>query len=554
MGRSSRRGFSRPVTAVSALLVVAAAVPLGVIGVRYAERSVTLARLDHPQPTVREAALNDLYRMVTRRPDRAAAAAERIGTVDVEHLDEVLAVLRRAGVVRDPKLQDALARRLVGLPNDAFLAAAAYAAYSDQAGTARDTSAVRRLQDPAATEAQRLGLVALLERAGTWRSPPIPPGLILEHRVRGLVDPDPVLRQFAVRSVGELILESPELSVARLASALRPALGDSEPAVRYAAATSWAGLVGRDPFLRRDLEAMASDDEPAVRDWVDRLLRLGTSGPHPEPAATADRVDFSGATPRWRSRLHRLESAASGSLVGVVFDPAMPHLVRIAATRAAPEPEPDWLIDTLRLDGRSAARDLACVVAAERFDEAQLDALVGKLLNGFDPEGRVSGAVLAGLTGRRVDLLRQVVDGERDPVVLTLMRVGLWMASAEVPLDGPQVGSLLGRDGVPDSTVGLALLHRGGWREVLDGFFRLPPAGLPGDSTFADADRRLRAERWALVLNRYLPPDAPRPDPGVAWPEWVEQREDLRAWHALHRGRDAWGAEFPAAKPGDSVP
>ncbi|MEM9882565.1 MAG: hypothetical protein AAF800_06590 [Planctomycetota bacterium] len=527
----------RPLTAISTLLAVAAAVPLGVVGVRHAERAITLARLDHPESAVREAVLNDLYRTVDRQPRHASAAATRIDTIDADHLGPLLAVLRRAEVVDHPVVQDTLARRLDTLPHDAFRIAAAYAASTGPPGiaaAARDASAVRRLQDPAYSQTQRFELIGLLERAGTWRSPPVPPAMILGHRARGLNDPNPALRRAAVRRVGELAVELPEPPVAAIAEALRPSLRDPEASVRHAAVTAWAGLAGLRPPLRDALEPLTGDGDEAVRRWVRRLLRVASGERRVESEVPDDPIGA--ASDVWSDRLRQFENAPLGRLDHVAFDPAMPHLVRVAAARAARDPEPAWLHDTLRLDGRAAVRDLACVVAAERFDGARLDALIGELLGGFDPDGRASGAVLVGLTGRKLASLRRAVDTERDPAVRVLLRVGLWMSGGDARFEDAQVVSLLGRAGVPDSTVALALLHRGRWREVLDALFRSPPGGSAG------LDRRLRAERWAHVLNRYLPPAAPRPDPAAPWPDWVEQREDLRAWHALHRG-----------KPGDSV-
>lgn len=124
-------------------------------------------------------------------------------------------------------------------------------------------------------------------------------------------------------------------------------------------------------------------------------------------------------------RLAAVEGAA-GQAFDFIPHPSDPTLLKVFAVDMAAHPDPAWLHRALR-DGSPEIRQLACTVAASRFDTATLDRLIDQLLLDYDDDARRSGALLSGLTGRRTETLasRLVVEVERPMRVA--MQVGLWM-------------------------------------------------------------------------------------------------------------------------------
>lgn len=205
--------------------------------------------------------------------------------------------------------------------------------------------------------------------------------------------------------------------------------------------------------------------------------------------------------------------------------PPMLQLTAVAVTRA-PDPKDLWPLFTSDV---STLRDLACVVARDRFTDQQLDELVGSLLTDFSDNAKMSGAIMAGLTGRQSDLLAQKVRDEDIWSVRQIMELGLWM-QGRAPQIHQLAPGLLSRDDLPTTTVLLALLHR------------RHPAGLehifnPDGDAPSDLIDLLDRHRWWRVLSRYLPDDAP---PFWVWAD-VEleqfQLEVLRNWYILNRQR-----------------
>ena len=224
------------------------------------------------------------------------------------------------------------------------------------------------------------------------------------------------------------------------------------------------------------------------------------------------------------------------------------------------------------------AREVAAVVAIERLDEADLLELSRQLLVGFDDDGQLGGALLAGLadlrpTGirrggrngddddadptplaelramsdeqlatlghQRVDLVMLHYRGANDWVDKQLYGLALWMRGETppdfegAPSDYPDfVRNLLIRKDVPRSTVLLALMDTGHEHVAFD--WLLNPMGQPP----LPLDRMLNEYRWHRVLERYLPASAP--------PIWRQahplirnlQLEVLRDWALVELRRE----------------
>jgi hypothetical protein len=235
-----------------------------------------------------------------------------------------------------------------------------------------------------------------------------------------------------------------------------------------------------------------------------------------------------------------------------------PPLVRLAAVAAAREPTPDGLRGLFQSDV-STLRDLACVVAADRFSKDQNGALAGTLLKRFDDESKMSGAILAGLTGVRptgvirdplrpnepgktIDLLEYRAENEPTWAVKQVINLGLWMQGRPTTETGDTATlaeGLLTRDDVPRTTVLLAMLHVHR-AEALDFLFN--PRGQPT----VDLAELFDQLRWWRALGRDLPADAP---PFWAWADpdlEAFQVEVLRDWYLVNRYRlhhEPWSAK-----------
>ena len=220
-------------------------------------------------------------------------------------------------------------------------------------------------------------------------------------------------------------------------------------------------------------------------------------------------------------------AALEGLKVGEFAEPIPSDagdLIRLAAAAVVSNPDPrDWY--RLFAANRAEMRDLACVVAAQRCSDAQIEKLVASLMGDYDDTAKMSGAVLAGLTGSQSKLLERKWKGEDVWIVKRIQELGLWMQGRR-----PCVAAttLLVREDVPRSTVLLAMLHADR-TAALD--YLLNPRG----DLRLDLVELLHHYRWWHVLRRYLPPGAPPfwlwADPGLQ----AFQVEVLRNWYLVNR-------------------
>ncbi len=137
----------------------------------------------------------------------------------------------------------------------------------------------------------------------------------------------------------------------------------------------------------------------------------------------------------------------------------MPPMVRLFATAAAESPDPLWIRDLFGQD-QATLRDLACVVAADRFTDDQLDALVLDLLGDYNDNAKMAGGILAGLTGKQTDQLIESTLYEDIWSVKQVLRLGLWMQGLEPEMDN-LAPALLTREDLPTTTILLAMLEKG---------------------------------------------------------------------------------------------
>ena len=339
-------------------------------------------------------------------------------------------------------------------------------------------------------------------------------------------DPDPAVRAAAADIVDLLARRAlPESTIPRPPTELDAVTDANRLAV-------WRNLVlaPESPASRRVRDQIADapvgDDQPntpliyaaaARRGWVDPAL---LSRAHAQSLPEAE----------WPRLLAELEGAAPGSVALDTLPASTPHLLRPAAARAARQPRPAWLRPVFRLDDRPALRANACLVAAQRFDDATLQHLIDTLLADEDPEARISGALIAGLRGERANALRRLAVEDPQPAVRQFARLAQWMQHDLPQLEGT-AAERLGHPDLPEPLVMLALLHRGAWGPVLDRLF--DPVATP------PAQRRalLGPKRFAIVLGYHLPTDAPPLHLWADGDQFARELDALSAWAAVNRRR-----------------
>ncbi len=236
-------------------------------------------------------------------------------------------------------------------------------------------------------------------------------------------------------------------------------------------------------------------------------------------------------------------AALEGSTVGerhFPIDPDMPEMLRLATVAVTRAPKPVDLHDLFTSDA-STMRDLACVVAQDRFSDQQLSRLIESLLHDFNDLAKQSGAILAGLTGQHTILLRAKTRDEDIWSVQQIMKLGLWMQGHLPEMDRLAPG-LLTRQDLPTTTILLAMLdrcHPIAWDHLFN-----PRGQIPSDLL-----ELLDHYRWWRVLERYLPRIGTDPPPFWIWADASLQQfqlDVLRDWYLLHRSRlktsvEGWG-------------
>lgn len=431
-------------------------------------------------------------------------------------------------------------------------------------------------------------LVQTLHLAGLWERPTIPDGPWLAWLEPMTREPTAVARIIAAQRLADLgdLATDP-----RVVSLVERLLGDADADVRINALAAAAELAGAARYLGQDaasldalVVAATRDPEPRIR--RDAFLFVGLLDPssgvsanwlsaEPEVAAAivwaasrtnpdqplpdealaliAGRIDLTEA-PEPLRRLAALEEAAVGEAV-VEIDPQMPDMLRLAAVAVTADPRPQDL-RPLFFAAEPSMRDLAAIVAADRFTPTQNEALAGELLRDFDDHARMGGAILAGLTGVRptatpidlttgrpgetVDLLAYRLGHAREWRLRQVLRLALWMQERESevlddegkPMDVARLARILLSmpQDVPLTSVLLAMLHR---RDpaALDFIFN------PRGQEQIDLIELFDQQRWWRVMRRYLPRDAP-PFDGWARPDVARlQVEALRNWYLVHRFR-----------------
>jgi hypothetical protein len=268
------------------------------------------------------------------------------------------------------------------------------------------------------------------------------------------------------------------------------------------------------------------------------------------PGALVQRIDVNDLAAAPITLLAVLEGwdmKRDGPLAVQLPDPA-PDLLQLAAAAVARDVTAVPWRQLLELS-QAPLRDAACVIAIDRLSRDELSQLVEALITSFDDRGKMSGAMLSGLTGLHADLLRKRAAKEDVWSVRMVQQMGLWMqgqqpADATFTLDNAL--GLLTRDDLPTSSVLLALLQRE--PKVAMDYLLTPRADermfraialdpeAPADSEISLLTL-LDQYRWWRVLSRYLPPEAPR----LNW--WADADAKqfsvdlLRDWHLLHRHR-----------------
>lgn len=521
---------------LAASLTVAAAivVPLAAVGTSVAHRHLELNRLASADPTQRERALNTLIRYADD-PRWINGAARRLDALPDDAVLPLVNALRFAEVEDADAFYTALAVEMPRLSDGVFAAVTPLFLEAHAAGKPGVVAqAIVRLRS-APDWPSRQAWIAWLDEQQAWTTPPVPIDLYVDWLARGTAAERPALRIDTARRLGDLPIHQPAIDAQDVAAPLRQLLGDDDAAVRAAALWAIAGYVPRHAKFLMDIEQAATDEDPQVRSQAQRLTREWSQADAELPQALGPPAKLTAeASNPWSSVLMAFDNQPSAS-IDVIFDAAMPHHVRIAATRAARHAEPRWLLDTLRINDRPALRDVAALTLAQRFTPDELATFITELLKDHDPEARLSGAVLSGLIGRGAGNVETALLRERRAADRIVLQAALWMQGHRPALDG-QVQAFLGNRGVPQSTLLLAMLHAGQTRAVLDRLLGLGehhPLDLTGPPRRTTA--LLRTERWTLVLNRYLPPDAPRLPLHATDPVFAQRLADLRAWHALHR-------------------
>ena len=430
---------------------------------------------------------------------------------------------------------------------------------------------------------QRFGrITTALDYAGVWNREHVPDDAWLRWIGRLAAAEQPAARVVAAQSLAPLtdLADHPPMH-----TLLETLVKDETERVRVNAVTPLGKLGGAaadpTPYARLLLELTRDDNAGIARQaWIVLGLIAG------DGAAIAGSLDL-GLAPRAAPPPPLLALPKAWALVRLAPQRAESELrrwlesgdaaARLAARYAL---EPDALAEELGADRPlidlpadaepsalvpwlthrlAPIRELAAVVAVERFDAPRVAELARRLLVGLDDDGQLAGAVLAGLADvrptaisggmsvvlernpdltaervrsmsdaelaelglERIDVVMDHYEHAADWVEKQLYGLALWMRGDTPPgfhaeTYADYVRNLLLRDDVPRTPVLLALLDAG--HVDAAAAWLLNPTGEPP----LELDRLLTRRGWWGVLRRYLPEHAP--------PLWTDAPPALRSF------------------------
>ncbi len=337
-----------------------------------------------------------------------------------------------------------------------------------------------------ANEANFLQIVDALQSAGRWRRPDVPDQAYLRWLSINAESPN---HEAPIRSAQRLA-ELPDLADDEQLITILDKLSKHDNAdVRYNALCAAAALClsaeHHEPY--HDLFLRHLDDKQHVIAYHAALFAYLTDTPGVEP-------------PAWINALPTATDRAYDEV----------EIRRLLTAHEAP------------------LRDVGCVLAVRDLAPDALSVLVAELLQDPRQEAKLSGAILAGLTGEQLDLLRNILEAQSDWSTAAVMRLGLWMQRGLDAGDDLNPAALLAHGDIPRSTVILALLHR---HDPLAYDVLLNPQGeSPGDLVTL-----LEDYGWWRVLNHYPPMPAPRWRPTDVPTLRQHQVDLLRDWYVVHR-------------------
>lgn len=589
MAEPSKKKFRWRWAATSLLITTSLAFPLSYLAIPPLARWYMLSKLTDPDLAQRERGLNFLIQRAPKNPSLVSGAIRRLAQADDENFLQIAGALDHVSLWQRPSIPDGLwLRWLAMIASDKsaavrVLAAQRLAEAADLAADPRMISMSNALlQDPDA-EVRYNTLVAAVQlgrrsdgpdtpyRPLLARAASDPDSTIARHawifwglfgwpdppQVNTLALPEDVAQAFVwawgrgnrhdptaaiqlcydagapspLREMAVYALHSSPHEAAVTALKQHALVGQGFPAT-MTSLMHWRALLA----LPDSAWEQAAREAPLLRG--DALaLRSGSEPNSPSPTLDHARVyrAIRWTTNRDRALAHRpydpllylaaLEGLPPGQ-APLQPEQAMPDLLRLATVAATADPHPQDL-RPLFASPHSPLRDLACVVAVDRFSSEQNATLVESLLRDFNDDAKRSGAVLAGLTGLHPTLLASKADAEDIWTVQQILKLGLWMQGHRPDLDKlPE--TILTRDDLPTSSILLAMLHRG-HPAAMEYLFN------PTGEEIVDLEELLDQDRWWWVLQRYLPTDAP---PLWLWADPQLKRfqlEVLRDWCLWHR-------------------
>ena len=573
-----RRGEIRlPWVVVAVLIGMTALVPAGYFGFPYLHRWQMLSKLDSKNANQRRAALIWVGQGFDRDPAVRQAAIDRLKTDSPARFFELQQVLDLSGDWRRRQVgQAAWLRWLELLAKEKSADARAQAArqagkLTDMAGDAKVIELINRLGTDHDASVRRAALTSMIELS-TADQPPAAPYQAMIHTATGDGNGEIASRAWVALALrpssqgypanwraaakgarGAVLYAAMRTNPDRPGPAIQ-AVGDHTLGMPARVLAAYALHFCKAPAAQAVLLGLIPDDMAKVTaansdlawtaalsvrldDTVRQRLRALVASSHARPLSPGQqglklaalyrlgmKAGLKSATPI--QRLAMLESPARGD-VNYPLTAGMSPMLRLATVRRLANCKPGMLWPLFG-EKDDALRDEACVLAMRRLDAASQDALIESLLRDEMATRRQSGALLAGMTGRQHDLLRDVLEAENTTsswLTGLVMQLGLAMQTGK---PGPNPAAVLVEKDVPKSTVLLSLMMQGSsaaWDDLL---------GPRGDSD-QTLDQLLCQSRWWYVLKALLPPDAPSYWVWAPQQVRVFQLHVLRVWYLLHR-------------------